>query len=249
MFSIIYLGFFLLILGFLGHHILQRLDDHNHKIITLANIVTSLSQDFQRTLATSEKQHGIHIENIETDGCLENIYSKSTSQIEVSEDGSDYDDADADYETNDHNLSSIYSNGNVHCMSFSDSGILNFTNEQNSQCDIEALKLFSILANNITRETNVGNTHNIVELHEDKDITEIRHFADIDDVQPSKESKHEDEEEEGEVGEETKGRKKKENVQETNEQPQIIQTHQNLEKMTMDQLKNILKRNLLLSLI
>jgi len=45
--SLIYLGIVLLVLGLFGNFILTRLNDQNTKIVTLANIITSMTDEIQ----------------------------------------------------------------------------------------------------------------------------------------------------------------------------------------------------------
>ena len=44
---LIYLGVSLLVLGLFGNYILQRIEDQNHKVVTLASIVTSITAELQ----------------------------------------------------------------------------------------------------------------------------------------------------------------------------------------------------------
>jgi hypothetical protein len=47
MFSFIYLGFLLLVLGFFAHYIFHRFEEQNHKIKTLGKILTSITAEFK----------------------------------------------------------------------------------------------------------------------------------------------------------------------------------------------------------
>lgn len=47
MFSFIYLGFLLLVLGFFAHYIFHRFEEQNHKIKTLGKILTSLTSEIK----------------------------------------------------------------------------------------------------------------------------------------------------------------------------------------------------------
>lgn len=47
MFSFIYLGFLLLVLGFFAHYVFHRFEEQNHKIKTLGKILTSITTEFK----------------------------------------------------------------------------------------------------------------------------------------------------------------------------------------------------------
>jgi formylmethanofuran dehydrogenase subunit D len=89
MFTVIYLGFFILVLGFLGHYVLQRLEDHSNKISTLAGMITSLAS--QLHLSRRDEQPKTTIPNNDLNDKKDHLPSVF-NKVCVSEDGSDYDD-------------------------------------------------------------------------------------------------------------------------------------------------------------
>jgi hypothetical protein len=94
---ILYLGFLLLVLVFFGHYFLQRLEEHNYKIMTLAEILTSISSDIQNIRVNKKQQE----EPLQADEEIKEIlltvdtnanHNLSDSRIYVSDDEDDDDD-------------------------------------------------------------------------------------------------------------------------------------------------------------
>ncbi|NBR15958.1 MAG: hypothetical protein EBU01_15485, partial [Crocinitomicaceae bacterium] len=102
--NILYLGIIILVLVLFGNYIHQRLEDQNHKIVTLASIVTTLTGEIQQL----KSQPQIQVQEQTKLAILESVEIKQekfdnnalicVSDDEIDEDEDDDDDNDEDEE-------------------------------------------------------------------------------------------------------------------------------------------------------
>ena len=112
MFSFIYLGFLLLVLGFFAHYIFHRFEEQNHKIKTLGKILTSITTELKDMKEIGNKyQEEDEVvdlnENVETDNEVEEVKPTLLETINtnnlciVSDDDTDYEDDDEEEDDDD----------------------------------------------------------------------------------------------------------------------------------------------------
>ena len=109
MFSFIYLGFLLLVLGFFAHYIFHRFEEQNHKIKTLGKILTSITTELKDLKENGNKYQEEDVvvdlnENVETDNDLKPTLLETINTNNlciVSDDDTDYEDDDEEDDDND----------------------------------------------------------------------------------------------------------------------------------------------------